>query len=60
MTPLFQRSKMSSATTSASLCETAKLNGIDPRAYLIAATKAAIRKPGAVTMPKALPKTAVR
>ena len=41
-----------------SLCETAKLNSIDPRAYLIAATKAAIRKPEA-TMPEDLLKTAV-
>lgn len=37
-----------------SLCETAKLHGLDPRAYLTAATKAAIREPGAVTMPKLL------
>jgi len=42
-----------------SLCETAKLNSIDPRTYLIAATKAAIRKPEAVTMPEDLLKTAV-
>ena len=37
-----------------SLCETAKLRGLDPRAYLIAATKAAIRNPGAITMPEDL------
>ena len=41
-----------------SLCETAKLHSIDPRAYCIAATKAAIRKPEAVTMPEDLLKTA--
>ena len=34
-----------------SLCETAKLHGLDPRTYLLAATKAAIRTPGAITMP---------
>jgi transposase len=34
-----------------SLCETAKLHGVDPRAYLIASTKAAMREPGAITMP---------
>jgi len=37
-----------------SLCETAKLHGLDPRAYLIAATKAAIRNPRAITMPEDL------
>jgi hypothetical protein len=37
-----------------SLCETAKLHGLDPRAFLIAATKAAIRNPGAITMPEDL------
>ena len=42
-----------------SLCVTAKLNSIDPRAYLITATKAAIRKPDAITMPEALLKTTV-
>ena len=42
------------------LCETAKLHSIDPRAYCIAATKAAIRKPEAVTMPEDLLKTAAR
>lgn len=35
-----------------SLCETAKLKAIDPRAYLVMATKAAIRKPGTITMPE--------
>ncbi len=35
-----------------SLCETAKLCGIDPRAYLRKAAYAAIRCPGKVTMPE--------
>jgi transposase len=37
-----------------SLCETAKLHGLDPRAYLVVATKTAIRSPGAITMPEDL------
>lgn len=37
-----------------SLCETAKLHALDARAYLIATTKAAIRSPGAITMPEDL------
>jgi len=35
-----------------SLCETAKLHGLDPRTYLIVATKAAIKTRGAITMPE--------
>lgn len=35
-----------------SLIETAKLQGRDPRAYLLEAAKAAIRTPGAVTSPR--------
>ena len=42
-----------------SLCETAKLHGLDPRAYLIAATKAALRQPGAITMAEDLLKSVV-
>lgn len=42
-----------------SLCETAKLHGLDPRAYLIAATRSAIRKPGTITMPEDLLKSRV-
>lgn len=34
-----------------SLCETAKLAGVEPRAYLLRATHAALRKPGTVTLP---------
>jgi hypothetical protein len=37
-----------------SLCETAKLHGVDPRVYLAVATKAAIRNPGTITMPQDL------
>jgi len=33
------------------LFETAKLSGVDPRAYVIAAAKRAIANPGAVTLP---------
>jgi hypothetical protein len=33
-----------------SLCETAKLAGVEPRAYLLEATHAALRRP-AVTLP---------
>ncbi len=33
------------------LCETAKLRGIEPRAYLLRATANALREPGAVTYP---------
>jgi transposase len=37
-----------------SLCETAKLAGVEPRAYLLKATHAALREPGTVTLPHAL------
>jgi transposase len=37
-----------------SLCETAKLVGVEPRAYLLEATRAALCKPGTVTLPHAL------
>jgi transposase len=37
-----------------SLCESAKLAGVEPRAYLLQATHAALRKPGTVTLPHAL------
>jgi hypothetical protein len=33
------------------LCETAKLAGVDPHAYLLHALYAAIAKPGAITYP---------
>ncbi len=33
------------------LCETAKLAGVDPHAYLLHAVDAALRKPGTVTVP---------
>jgi hypothetical protein len=33
-----------------SLIETAKLNGVDPAAYLLEAAEAALAKPGAVTL----------
>ena len=36
------------------LCETAKLVGVDPHAYLLQATEAAIAEPGTVTLPEAL------
>jgi transposase len=36
------------------LCETAKLTGIDPHAYLLRALYAAIAQPGAVTYPEGL------
>jgi hypothetical protein len=36
------------------LCETAKLVGVDPRAYLLRALYAAIAQPGAVTYPEDL------
>jgi transposase len=36
------------------LCETARLAGVDPQAYLLNAVYAAIAKPGAVTFPEAL------
>jgi transposase len=48
------------AALSYTLCETAKLVGIDPRAYLLHALSAAIAKPGAITYPEdllALPST---
>lgn len=37
-----------------SLCETAKLAGVEPRAYLLEATHAALREPGTVTLPHTL------
>ena len=37
-----------------SLCETAKLQDLDARAYLIIATKAATRLPGTITIPEDL------
>jgi len=37
-----------------SLCETAKLAGVEPRSYLLQATHAALREPGTVTLPHAL------
>lgn len=40
------------------LCETAKLVGVDPRAYLLRALYAAIAHPGAVTYPEDLTLTA--
>ena len=36
------------------LCESAKLVGVDPHAYLLTATEAALATPGAVTLPDAL------
>jgi transposase len=36
------------------LCETAKLTGVDPRAYLLHALHAAIARPGAITYPEDL------
>jgi hypothetical protein len=36
------------------LCETAKLTGIDPHAYLVKALYAAIVQPGTVTYPEDL------
>ena len=36
------------------LCETAKLAGVDPHAYLLRATEAAIAEPGTVTFPEVL------
>jgi transposase len=36
------------------LCETARLAGVDPQAYLLKAVYAAIARPGAVTLPEAL------
>ena len=35
------------------LCETAKLNGVDPHAYLARAVEAALARPGTVTFPDA-------
>jgi transposase len=40
------------------LCETAKLVGVDPHAYLLRAVDAAIAEPGTVTFPEALITTA--
>ena len=36
------------------LCETARLVGVDPHAYLLRAVDAAIATPGTVTLPDAL------
>jgi hypothetical protein len=36
------------------LCESAKLVGVDPHTYLLTATEAALRTPGAVLLPDAL------
>ena len=36
------------------LCETARLVGIDPQAYLLRAAEAAIATPGTITLPEAL------
>lgn len=36
------------------LCETAKLQGVEPRAYLLKAAYAAIEQPGTVVIPDAL------
>jgi transposase len=36
------------------LCETARLVGVDPRAYLVRAVYAAIARPGAIIVPEAL------
>ena len=36
------------------LCESAKLTGVDPHTYLLTATEAALATPGAVTLPDAL------
>ena len=36
------------------LCETARLVGVDPHAYLLRAVYAAIDRPGAVTLPEDL------
>jgi hypothetical protein len=36
------------------LCETAKLAGVDPHAYLLRATEAAIAEPGTITIPESL------
>lgn len=36
------------------LCETAKLTGVDPHAYLLHAVEAALARPGTVTLPDAL------
>lgn len=33
------------------LCETAKLSDVDPHAYLLHATEAALARPGTVTLP---------
>ena len=41
------------------LCETATLTGVDPHAYLLHAVDAALRQPGAVTLPDTLLATAV-
>jgi hypothetical protein len=39
------------------LCETAKLAGVDPHAYLLRSLHTAIARPGAVTYPEDLLKT---
>jgi hypothetical protein len=38
-----------------SLIETAKLAGVNPKTYLLAATRAALETPGTVTLPHTLP-----
>jgi hypothetical protein len=40
-----------------SLIESAKLCGVEPKAYLFHATRAALKNPGTVTLPHALPTT---
>jgi hypothetical protein len=40
------------------LCESAKLVGVDPHTYLLTTTEAALRTPGAVLLPDALPTVA--
>jgi hypothetical protein len=37
-----------------SLIESAKLGGVEPKAYLLHATRAALASPGTVTLPHAL------
>lgn len=42
-----------------SLCETARLHGLDPRDYLVATANRTLREPGAVTMPEDVPAATV-
>ena len=42
------------ATLFYTLCETAKLTGVDPHTYLLHALRAAIARPGAITYPEDL------